>query len=183
MKIEFQRHDWSELQPPYATGVALGAALKELAGAADRTAAQNAYDSIVRILEPTQEKATSASIAAAGVLVNGLFGATTINRDLIVGLLSDMAAGFGEEDDALSDEYRAVMREVELGFTMYVHLLASDPGLDVRTAGTDLIFACGYRDGRFRSRARSSLAIARGMVETEELRELIDSSLDDLASG
>jgi hypothetical protein len=182
MEFELARYDWSTLGSPYLDAGTLPGAIRDLCAASDREVAELAVRRINRVL-PTHEKLSQASVATASALVHGLWRCDEAIVDLVLGLLSDIAAGF-EEDRPVGGGYSELhlqcLREISMGFSVYVEILESSSNMNARTACIDLITACGLAIAGLTERAIFFLECASGLPDLRQCDAVIKDSLADL---
>jgi hypothetical protein len=182
MEFELTRHRWPTLSSPYSDAATLPGAIRELCTASVREAGELAVRRINRVL-PTHEKLSEASVATASALLHGLCRCDETVIDLVLGLLSDIAAGF-EEEASEGTRYSAIhlqcLQEISLGFIAYVEILETCSNMDARTACIDLITACGLADERLTERAVFFLESAASLPDLQGCDAVIRDSLADL---
>ncbi|WP_143254205.1 hypothetical protein [Amycolatopsis keratiniphila] len=181
MKLALGYYEWTAIRGLYVNGSALPGAIEDLYSATVRSDAELAVRRIEEVC-PLDSELSEASVALASCLVNAIWGRPECSLDLIVGILSDIAAGLGEDCDGddLSEIHARCLREICRGFPMYVELLESHYVPDVRTACVDLISACGLFDKSLTGRAIWFLEASKKLKGMEGFHSLIDSSIDDL---
>lgn len=183
MEWELARHDWASLPSPFGDATALPDAIRELCRATDRAEAERAVRRIAFVL-PLQQPLSEASVATAAVLVRGLLQVSETVVDLVLQVLADLAAGFGEATphEGRSVLHRQCLAEIVLGFPSYAMRLEAGPGPEARAAAVDLVAACGLAEPRLATRADDLLRRAAEQPELEPLRDLIGDCREELAA-
>jgi hypothetical protein len=182
MEFELARRNWPTLSSPYSDAATLPGAIRDLCTASDREAAALAVHRINRVL-PTHEKLSQASVATASALVHGLWYCDETVIDIALGLLSDIASGFEEDESGDGDcsaNHLQCLQEISLGFSAYVEILETSSNMDARTACIDLITACGLAVAHLTERAIFFLESASRLPDLQGCDAVIRDSLSDL---